>query len=148
MRLGTTVRRKDVMNRREVAITFKSHMFDTDEQMEIRAKGLHSIKNGKYYVIYTDEAEDGASVRNILKFDGESLDVSKIGTTRTNMFYKAGHKHTDIYRTPFGEYDMCIETEEYTFNEDSDRYQLAIVYNLALGGNHVSKCKVEIQIVY
>lgn len=134
------------MSQKGVNITFRSHMYDTDERMEVSAKGVHSIKDGKHYVMYTEESEGGLSVRNILKFDDEALEVSKIGTTRTNMYYKAGHRHTDVYRTPLGEYDMCIETKEYELVAENDLYKIATVYDLELGGSHVSKCKVEIVI--
>lgn len=136
------------MENKDVRITFKSRMFDTDEQFETSAKGVHYVKNGKHYVMYTEESEDGLSVRNILKFDGDSLKVSKIGTTKTNMYYKSGHKHVDVYRTPLGEYDMCIETEEYVLSEKDSAYEIIIGYNLELGGSHVSKCRVEIVVEY
>lgn len=134
------------MFQKDATITFKSHMYDTDEQIEISAKGVHSIKEGKHLVMYTEEAEGGQSVRNILKFDGEALEVSKIGVVRTNMYYKAGHRHTDVYRTPLGEYDMCIETKEYALFENDSTYDIVVLYNLELGGSFVSKCKVEIRI--
>lgn len=134
------------MDSKNANIIFKSHMFDTDEKIELTAKGIHSVKNGKHYVMYTEELEGGENIRNILKFDSEALDVSKIGTTRTHMYYKAGYKHRDVYRTPFGEYDMCTETEKYVLSETDGKYSIVIVYDLQLGGNHVSKCKVEIEI--
>ncbi len=134
------------MSGNEVRIAFSSFMYDTDEHIEVSATGVHSIKDGMHYVRYTEELEDGKSVRNILKFDGEALKVTKIGATRTSMYYKPGYKHTDIYRTPLGEYDMCINTDKYILVVSENRYKIVIEYNLELGGAHVSKCKVEIVI--
>lgn len=134
------------MSGENVRITFDSYMYDTDEHIQVSATGVHSIKDGMHYVVYTEQVEGGQSVRNILKFDGEALEVSKIGTTRTNMYYKPGHKHTDVYRTPLGEYDMCIDTEKYILVVSEQRYKLVTEYKLELGGVHVSKCKVEISI--
>lgn len=132
------------MNQNEVTIRFKSQMYDADEQIEIVAKGAHSMKDGMHYVMYTEEGKSGQSVRNILKFDGEALEVSKIGTTRTNMYYKPGHKHIDVYRTPLGEYDMCINTESYILVVSENKLKIVTEYMLELGGIHVSRCKVEI----
>lgn len=134
------------MENKDVRITFKSHMFDTDEQFEMSAKGVHYVKNGKHYVMYTEESEGGQRVRNILKFDDDSLEVSKIGTAKTKMHYKTGHRHVDVYRTPFGEYDMCIDTEEYVMSEKDGSYEIIAGYNLELGGSHVSRCRVEITV--
>lgn len=135
------------MEKKEVTIRFKSYMYDTDEQMEISATGVLYLKDGLHYVMYTEESDSGQHVRNILKFNSESLEVSKLGTTKTVMFYKAGHRHTNIYRTPFGEYDMCIDTEEYSLSESGDKLNMITVYNLELGGAQVSRCRVEIDIV-
>lgn len=132
------------MNEKNVKIEFNSYMYDTDEHIEVSATGVHSVKDEMHYVMYTEEVEGGQSVRNILKFNGEALEVTKIGTTRTNMYYKPGHKHTDVYRTPFGEYDMCIDTDKYILVVSEKRYKIVTEYNLELGGAHVSKCKVEI----
>ena len=79
------------MDKKEVTIIFNSKMYDTDEKFDISAKGMHYIKDGKHYVTYSEVAQDGRNVRNILKFDSEALHVSKIGITRTNMYYKKGH---------------------------------------------------------
>ena len=134
------------MEKKEVTIKYNSHMYDTDEHIEMSAKGVHFVKDDMHYVMYTDEAESGRSVRNILKFNGEFLEVSKLGITRTNMYYKPGHRHTDVYRTPFGEYDMCIDTEKYILVVSEKRLKVVTEYKLELGGAHVSRCKVEIYI--
>lgn len=136
------------MEKNNIIITFKSSMYDTDEQIEMTAKGVHSIKDELHYVMYNEEAEGGQTVRNILKFNGEFLEVSKLGTTRTNMYYKPGHKHVDVYRTPFGEYDMCIDTDKYILVVSENRYKILIEYDMNLGGAHVSRCRVEIFIEF
>ena len=132
------------MEKNNVTITFKSHMYDTDEQIELTAKGVHFVKDDMHYVMYNEEAEGGRSVRNILKFNGEALEVSKLSTTKTIMYYKPGYRHTGVYRTPFGEYDMSIDTEKYILVVSESRCKVVTEYTLELGGVHVSKCKVEI----
>ena len=66
------------MSGENVRITFDSYMYDTDEHIQVSATGVHSIKDGMHYVIYTEQVEGGQSVRNILKFDGEALEVSSM----------------------------------------------------------------------
>lgn len=134
------------MEKDNVIITFKSCMYDTDEQIDMMAKGVHYVKGDVHYVMYNEEAESGQSVRNILKFNGEFLEVSKLGATKTNMYYKSGHTHKNIYRTPLGEYDMCIDTDKYILVVLENRYKIVVEYSLQLGGVPVSKCKVEITV--
>lgn len=132
------------MKKNNAKITFKSYMYDTDEQIELTANGIHSIKDELHYVMYSEETEDGQCTRNIMKFNDEYLEVSKLGVTKTKMYYKPGYRHNDRYRTPFGEYDMCIDTDKYILVVSEKRYKVLVEYNLQLGGVHVSKCKVEI----
>ncbi len=132
------------MKKNNAKITFKSYMYDTDEQIELTANGIHSIKDELHYVMYNEETEDGQCTRNIMKFNDEYLEVSKLGVTKTKMYYKPGYRHNDRYRTPFGEYDMCIDTDKYILVVSEKRYKVLVEYNLQLGGVHVSRCKVEI----
>lgn len=134
------------MEKNNVIITFKSHMYDTEEQIDMTAKGVHSIKDDVHYVRYNEETESGQSVRNILKFNGEFLEVTKIGTTKTKMYYKSGHTHKAIYNTPFGQYEMCIDTHKYTLDVSENKYKIVVEYDLQLGGVPVSKCTVEIAV--
>ena len=134
------------MEKNNARITFKSYMYDIDEQIELIANGKHYIKDELHYVMYNEESEDGHNTRNIMKFNGEYLEVSKLGITKTNMYYKPGYRHNDRYHTPFGEYDRCIDTEKYILVVSEKRYKILVEYNLQLGGAHVSRCKVEIVI--
>jgi len=134
------------MDKREVTIKFKSTMYDTGEGIEVSAKGIYFYKDEKHQVMYTEVNESGPDTKNILKFDEESLEVTKLGATKTSMLYKAGNTYNDIYHTPLGEFDMCIKTEEYAMFSGVNGYDLVTLYNLELGGAHVSKCKVEISI--
>ena len=134
------------MERREVTIRFKSYMQDTDEHIDIEAKGTYMSKGDQHVVMYTETVDGGHNVRNILKFDAKSLEVTKLGATKTKMFYKVGHIHEDVYSTPLGQYDMRIQTEEYALFENGMGLDIITVYNLELGGAHISKCKVEIKV--
>ena len=134
------------MSKKEVTITYTSHMYDTDERIHTTAKGICGNKDGVNIVMYNEENEGVAPIKTILKFNQDFLKVSRLGVTKTEMHYEHGYTHNGIYHTFIGEYDMCIKTEEYTLTEIANGYKIIIVYNLELDGNFVSKCKVEINI--
>lgn len=134
------------MNKKEVTITYTSRMYDTDEQINMTAKGIMGKKDGVYIVMYNEENEGMAPTRTILKFNQDFLKVSKMGVTKTEMHYQHGYTHKSRYNTFVGAYDMCIKTEEYTLEEIENGYKIVTVYNLELDGNFISKCKVEISI--
>ena len=134
------------MDKREVTIRYDSYMYDTDEHIEMIANGAYYEKCDKHYVMYTEELENGQPVKNVLKFDDRALEVLKFGVTKTKMYYEPGYTHTDVYRTAFGDYDMCIDTDKYILVLSEDHFKILTEYRLKLGGSHVSKCKVEIYI--
>ena len=134
------------MNKKEVTITYTSRMYDTDEQINMTAKGIMGKKDGVYIVMYNEENEGMVPTRTILKFNQDFLKVSKMGVTKTDMHYERGYTHKSRYNTFVGAYDMCIKTEEYTLEEKENGYNIVTVYNLELDGNFISKCKVEISI--
>ena len=134
------------MNKKEVTITYTSRMYDTDEQINMTAKGIMGNRDGVNIVMYNEENEGMAPTRTILKFDQNFLNVSKMGVTRTEMRYQRGYTHKSRYHTFVGECDMCIKTEEYALQEIDNGYKITTVYNLEMDGNFISKCKVEIVI--
>ena len=134
------------MNKKEVTITYTSRMYDTDEQINMTAKGIMGNKDGVYIAMYNEENEGMAPTRTILKFNQDFLKVSKMGVTKTDMHYERGYTHKSRYNTFVGAYDMCIKTEEYTLEETDNGYKIETVYNLELDENFISKCKVEISI--
>lgn len=134
------------MNQKEVTITYASHMYNTDEKIDITAKGIWGNKNGVNFVRYNEENEGMAPTKTTLKFNKDYLKVSKLGTTKTEMYYEQGYTHKGLYHTFIGDYDMCIKTEEYTLEEMDNGFKIVTVYNLELDGNFITKCKVEITI--
>ena len=134
------------MSKKEVTITYTSHMYDTDEKINTTAKGICGIKDGVNIVMYNEENEGMAPIKTILKFDYNFLNVTKMGVKKTEMRYETGYTHNTVYHTLFGEFDMCIKTEEYTLQEVDNGFKITTVYNLEMDGNFVSKCKVEIAI--
>ncbi len=134
------------MSKKEVTITYTSHMYDTDEQINTTAKGICGNKDGINIVMYNEENEGLAPIKTILKFDHDFLNVTKMGITKTEMRYERGYTHNTAYHTLFGECDMCIKTEEYKLEEVDNGFKITTVYNLEMDGNFISKCKVEIEI--
>ena len=63
------------MNKKEVTITYTSRMYDTDEQINMTAKGIMGKKDGVYIVMYNEENEGMAPTRTILKFNQDFLKV-------------------------------------------------------------------------
>lgn len=134
------------MSKKDVTITYNSHMYDTDEQINTTAKGIFGNRDGVNIVMYKEENEGLAPIKTILKFNQDYLNVTKMGITKTEMRYERGYTHNTVYHTLFGECDMCIKTEEYSLEEIANGYKITTVYNLEMDGNFISKCKVEIEI--
>ena len=134
------------MNKKEVTITYTSHMYDTDDHVNTTAKGIFGIKDGVYIVMYSEENEGMEPTRTVLKFNKDFLDVTKMGAMKSKMHYERGYTHNSIYYTFFGNCDMCIKTEEYILEEIDNGYKITTLYNLEMNGNFMSRCKVEIVI--
>lgn len=134
------------MSKKQVTISYTSHMYDTDEQINMTANGIMGNRDGVNIAMYNEQNEAMAPIRTILKFDENFLTVSKMGVTKTEMRYECGYTHKSKYHTFIGDYDMCIKTEEYDLKETDKGYKITTVYNLELDGNFISKCKVEIEI--
>ena len=82
------------------------------------ASGRHFVQNGKHYLLY-DELPDGADgvIQNIVKFNGQILEVTKKGALESRMTFEKGKMNVTHYKTPAGgawhdREGNCIDREQ------------------------------------
>ena len=64
------------------------------EPVEIIAPGEYYFKNGKHYIIYDEFMEGFDSVtKNVLKLQGDLLEVTKRGTSNVHMIFEKDKKN-------------------------------------------------------
>lgn len=136
-----------------VVITIRaeqSNGIQTDT-LETIQSGLYRHISDKDIVSYEemvlDEAEGStAGTRNILKIQSDFVTLSKKGAVQTEMEFVSGQSFHGFYQTPYGVFDMVIQTKKLIVNKDESQVHVFLHYDLELNGEFISECKLNITI--
>lgn len=122
-----------------------------EDAIEAIAPGEYFFRNGKHYVLYeeiTEEGNESAISKNMLKLSSDRVELTKKGITNVSMCFEKGKKDISYYETPYGSLVIGIHTTQLTVDVQEDLGILAVInYSLDINYNHVSDCTIKIKIV-
>lgn len=121
---------------------------DTDEPVEVIAAGTWFQRNGKHYIKYEEilEGLDGSS-QNLLKIDGDSMEVIKRGSVNTHMVFQKQKKNLTCYTTPFGNLMMGITARDIDFRETGNTLDVKVEYALEVNYEHLADCTIQVSVL-
>lgn len=133
-----------------VKIRILSTLKDTDgslQNTEQRYQGTMREKDGKYYVMYHEDAQSGLEgTKTTLKWDGEHVLILRSGTVDHRQEFRRGYIDKSIYVTPYLKLALTTETSYvYTYFRDGV-WHLEVEYTLHHGGSPYGDMKILIEI--
>ena len=139
------------MNNNKVQIKILSTQHDiSEETMETIYTGNYRKLADKHVIAYDEYFEEEGCApsknTNLIKITTDSVEITKKGTVTTRMLFKSGETYKDIYQTPFGGFDMLLETEQLEISETDNHISVTICYSLSLNHAQVSRCTIQMQI--
>ena len=109
------------------------------EPIELVTNGNLHEKDGIFYLKYDEYYEDlDKPVKNLLKFDANSLSLTKRGDVSSEMSFKVGETVDAYYSTPAGLIPMSILTEGYQMEKTDTGVNIAVVYIMDYGNDCLS----------
>ena len=138
------------MERKKAQITIQNIQHDISEEMtENIYAGFYTFHNGSHIVTYEEYANDEdarQSTQNLLKFTDSTVQITKKGLVHSKMIFTKGTCHKDFYQTPFGTFDMEIDTHDVHIKTGADSLHAELHYHLHLNRAPVSLCTIKIDI--
>lgn len=117
------------------------------DKIEIITMGNYYKKNNRHYVLYEEIDEDSEMVtKNMLKFDGSMLSISKRGYTNVDMIFEPNKRNITNYVTPFGSLLVGIDADKVLIDEKDDEISINIDYALDINYEHLANCKIRMDI--
>lgn len=118
-----------------------------EDAIEVINIGSYYKRNGKHYVKYEESIDESENTNsNILKISESEVELIAKGIAGTHMVFTNGQKNLSYYSTPFGGMNMGIDTYSLNITEAEDKISADIRYGLEINLDHVSNCKVHIDI--
>ena len=142
---------------RECRVWVTSHQVNTEGEkqvMKTENKGRLSEREGVLYVLYEENLEetgsgDLADVRNLLKIEEAHARVTlkKSGGVSWKIRFEAGKQDRSEYETPYGGFEIGVETKDVTIKKEHEKTSLQLVYTLVIQKEKQAACRLEIEIV-
>ncbi|MEG1846948.1 MAG: DUF1934 domain-containing protein [Lachnospiraceae bacterium] len=135
---------------KEVLISICGLQFETGEdenRIETITAGDYYQKNNHHYVVF-DEIMDGTEkpTRNILRFNGQELQITRHGVVNVHMIFEEKKKNLTTYTTPYGTIQIGIETDEIHLAEEEKQLHLNVNYALEINYEHLADCTIDMDI--
>lgn len=104
-------------------------------------------KNNHHYVIY-EEAMEGFrdTTKNIIKWNGEALDLTKRGLINVHMIFEEKKKNVTDYKTPFGSILIGIDTRQISVEEADEQIRVNVDYALEINYEHLADCQITMDV--
>ena len=136
---------------RKVTLTFcgiqSNQGGKNSERVETVSQGEYFKRNGKHYIIFEESVEGiDEKVKSKLKFDADTVEVSRSGQMNSHMVFQENKKNLTGYNTPFGQILMGIDTKKIQIIEREDCITVDVDYSLDANDEFLSDCHMEIVI--
>jgi uncharacterized beta-barrel protein YwiB (DUF1934 family) len=119
---------------------------EPDNPIEMVTTGAYYLRNGKHYILYDELSEDNEVTKNVLKIGPNSVELTRKGAQGSHMVFEEGKENLSYYDTPFGSLLMGVNTSSIDWMEKEEEMRLQVDYDLSVNSDHVSKCKIDVNI--
>ena len=134
---------------KDVLVSVAGLQFGNDpagEKIEIITPGSYYRKNNSHYVLYDEVTGQDEITKNVVRFDGNVLTISKRGFTNVEMIFEENKRNMTNYVTPYGTLLVGIDTDKVDIRESEDSINIDIDYALDINYEHLADCKIKMEI--
>lgn len=135
---------------KEVIVTMKGLQFIEEqdvEPVEVITRGEYYYRNGKHYVVFEEILQGvDAPTKNVLKFQEDSVEITKKGGVNVHMMFEVGRKNVTYYYTPYGSLLIGIEGKKITLLETGEKIELQVDYGMEVNYEFIADCSIFISI--
>ena len=136
----------------DILISVKGlHTLDKDgeqEEIEVISPGKYYFKNGKHYIFYEEQPQDGTEcIRNRISLCDGLLELQKKGAMSTKMVFERDKRRESWYNTPFGNLLAGITVTDMQVKEEEQQIDISIEYDLEVNYERLADCRIEIKVM-
>lgn len=126
---------KDTKENARITLVSKRYQGDEHDEINLDTVGGYYERDGKFYITYSEHKDMGmGDSRIVLKIEPDMITMRRMGDFQTVMVYKKDEVTEFIYRVPFGELNLKINTISIKNELTEDGGKLNFCYELFAGG--------------
>ena len=127
------------MEKEKKSVLVKTHTIQKDEdgktEFSTESRGTMFVKDGEYFVFYTEQDEDGEKMSDgritILK---DTVEIKRTGAYSSRFVFEEGKTKNSLYSTPYGAMPATLKTRKLVSAEDSEGGKIILEYSMTVGG--------------
>ena len=105
--------------------------------------GVCMFANGKHFILYKEQTEDG-EIKTIIKVADDYVDISKKGIQQSNMNFIAGELTKSTIKTMYGVMNIDIYTKKLNIFIKDDFLKIVLGYELKMDESILNSCEMTI----
>lgn len=117
-----------------------------DQRIETMNRGKYAFKNGHDIIAFDEYYDADVTVKNLIKFNDDFVEVNKKGPYNVTMLFEEGKKNFTNYNTPFGAISVGLDTESIKVERTPDAIDVYVTYNMEINGGFLARSEIEIHI--
>lgn len=134
---------------KDVLISIKGMHFQNTEDgdnVEVIQQGQYYQRGNMHYLVYEEPVEGSDAVtKNMIKFNNDSMCLTKKGIVNATMLFDTNEKNMTNYNTPYGSIVIGLDTHQIDFHENDDNLSLNIKYSLDVNYEFLADCDIHIE---
>ncbi len=132
-----------------VLISIKGMHFNSDnmaDDVEVIQPGQYYKRGDMHYLAYEEPVEGSElTSHNLIKFNDNSLTVTKKGPFSSTMLFEESVKNLTNYNTPFGSIVIGLDTHDIKVSDVDDVLKLNVSYSLDVNYEFLADCNISIE---
>lgn len=133
-----------------ILIEIKAVIKQTDEEpqvIEMTTEGEWFEKNNALFIVYYESEISGMEgSKTMLKIHDQVITMTRFGQSHSKMVFQAQERSESVYHTPYGVFEMSINTLVLEHDFNAYRGTLKIEYEMALEAVSTSHNVLEIKV--
>lgn len=107
---------------------------------ELTTKGSYYLKNGAYFIIYSESEVTGMSgTTTVLKAESHRVTLNRTGTSEQRQIFEKGQRHQGNYITPYGIMYMAVTPSKVEVNLTDIGGSINLEYVLEVENQKISE---------
>lgn len=120
------------MNKKAV-ITVKSNISVEEEFIEVITPGVFTVLKNSFRVEYEETKLSGMEgTKTTMIINKNSFELIRSGSTETQMIFDRNNQSISLYKTPYGNMAITIDTKHIKINVDENGGDIHIIYTLLI----------------
>lgn len=132
---------------KKAVITVKSNISVEEESIEVITPGVFTVLKNGFKAEYEETKLSGMEgTKTTMMINKNSFELIRCGSTETQMIFDRNNQSMSLYRTPYGNMTVTIDTKQLKIDVDENGGSIHIVYTLLIEGQQKIETDLNVDI--